>query len=205
MRVYLIRHGQTAWNTSGKAQGHTDVSLDDLGRRQAEATGAALAELGVKRILSSDLMRSMQTAQPLADALNLPIASRRELRERTFGELEGRHYTVLRAWFDDQAKARKLPHHKLRPKGGESLADVWTRLDPIIKDLFRSREDTAIFSHGGSCGLLMARLLKANIEVASSFRFPNCAITELKRRPDDVFQLMRVNCASHLKGLAEEE
>ncbi len=205
MRVYLIRHGQTAWNSSGKAQGHTDVSLDDVGRLQAAATGRALAGLGIRRIISSDLQRSVETARPLAEIDGLELIERRELRERTFGELEGRHYTVLRAWFDDQARLQRLPEHKLRPPGGESLADVWKRLEPITRDLFRTREDTAIFSHGGSCGLLMARLLKAPIEVSRSFRFPNCAITELKRRPDDVFQLMRVNCSRHLCGIAEGE
>jgi broad specificity phosphatase PhoE len=161
--------------------------------------------LGIRRILTSDLKRSVETARALAEMDGLDLIERKELRERTFGELEGSHYTVLRAWFDDQARLQRLPEHKLRPPGGESLADVWKRLEPIARDLFRSREDTAIFSHGGSCGLLMARLLKAPIEVSRSFRFSNCAITELKRRPDDIFQLMRVNCKGHLCGISDGE
>lgn len=65
MRVYLIRHGQTAWNAHGRAQGHTDIELDQEGREQAKALGEAARAGGIRahKVVTSDLVRSAATAK----------------------------------------------------------------------------------------------------------------------------------------------
>ena len=62
MRLYLVRHGQTAWNKEGRAQGHSDTELDEDGRAQARSLVAAFSGVEVRRVLSSDLKRSAETA-----------------------------------------------------------------------------------------------------------------------------------------------
>lgn len=198
MRVYLVRHGQTSWNADGRAQGHSDVDLDETGRDQSERLAEALAGLSVRRIYSSDLKRCVQTATPLSQLLSCQILVRDTLRERTFGILEGKHYTEIRAWFQAEMRNQKKPEHELRPEGAESLKDVWKRVTPIEKELQRTNDNTVIFSHGGTCGLLLGRLIKGNVETARSFRFENASITELIRRPDGFYQLLRYNDTGHL-------
>ena len=198
MRVYLVRHGQTAWNADGRAQGHSDVDLDETGREQSERLCDAMRSVGIRRVFSSDLKRCVQTATPLAQALGVPIQIRETLRERTFGILEGKHYTEIRAWFHMESRLRKKPEHELRPEGAESLKDVWKRVAPVEREIERMNENTILFTHGGTCGLLLGRLIKANVETGRSFRFENASVTELIRRPDGFFQLLRYNDTSHL-------
>ena len=61
-RLVLVRHGQTAWNAEGRAQGHADVGLDDTGRDQAGAMAPVVAETAPDLLLSSDLARARETA-----------------------------------------------------------------------------------------------------------------------------------------------
>lgn len=198
MRVYLVRHGQTAWNADGRAQGHSDVDLDQTGLEQADRLREALRGLGIRRVYSSDLQRCVQTATPLARDLGVSPLVRDTLRERTFGMLEGKHYTEIRTWFQTEARSQKKPEWELRPDGAESLKDVWKRVAPVERELERTNENSVVFSHGGTCGLLLGRLIKANVETGRSFRFENASITELIRRPDGFFQLLRYNDTTHL-------
>ncbi|MES1228474.1 MAG: histidine phosphatase family protein [Armatimonadota bacterium] len=198
MRVYLVRHGQTAWNADGRAQGHSDVDLDQTGLEQAQRLCDSLRGLGIRRIYTSDLKRCVQTATPLSQQMGIPLLVRDVLRERTFGILEGKHYTEIRAWFQAEARLQKKPEYELRPEGAESLKDVWKRVAPMERELDRTNDSTVIFSHGGTCGLLLGRLIKANVETGRSFRFENASVTELIRRPDGFFQLLRYNDTTHL-------
>lgn len=204
MRVYLIRHAQTTWNNEGRAQGHTDVEIDRVGRAQARLAAEFFDRRIVHRVLSSDLKRCLQTAQPTADLTELAVDTRRELRERSFGVLEGQHYTVLRAYFDGENRARQIPRHEVRPEGGESVVDVWRRVKPVVQEIERLKEDTVIFSHGGTIALLLAQMLKANVETALGFKFDNASVTEVKRLPTGIWQMVRYNDSRHLDVLHEE-
>ncbi len=68
-KLYLIRHGQSGGNVDGTFGGHSPTPLSELGKRQAEITAKALAQERIDVIYSSDLLRAVQTAEPLA---NLP-------------------------------------------------------------------------------------------------------------------------------------
>jgi len=201
MRLYLVRHGQTAWNADGRAQGHSDVELDETGLAQALILREALLSASAKRVFSSDLKRCVQTAAPLAEAIGQEVLQREALRERTFGVLEGKHYTDLRFWFQAEARAQGLSEFELRPDEGESVKDVWKRLAPVDREINRGSENTVVVAHGGTCALLLARLINASVESSRSFRFENASITELVRRPDGFWQLLRYNDTRHLAGV----
>src|SRR4051812_36304655 len=95
MRLYIVRHGQTAWNAEERAQGHTDIPLDETGLKQAEFLGDMLAEEPIESVLTSDLQRSAQTARFIAQRLGVTIEQTPLLRERTFGEWEGLPYAEV--------------------------------------------------------------------------------------------------------------
>ena len=204
MRVYLIRHGHTEWNNEGRAQGHKDVEIDKIGRGQARITAEFFDRRVVHRIISSDLTRCRQTAQPTADLTELGLELTPALRERSFGKLEGMHYTVLRAFFDGEVRDKGIKRWDARPDGGESLQDTWNRSLPVIEQVKATSEDTVIFSHGGTIALILAQFMNATIETAMSFKFDNCSITELKRLPTGIWQLVRYNDTRHLEVLHEE-
>ncbi|MEO7675092.1 MAG: histidine phosphatase family protein, partial [Pyrinomonadaceae bacterium] len=88
-RLYLVRHGQSAGNAEGRFGGHGPTPLSDLGRTQADCTAEMLAKEGVSAIYASDLLRAVQTAEPLAELINVPVNRTSAFRERHVGVLEG--------------------------------------------------------------------------------------------------------------------
>ncbi|MGV3615830.1 MAG: histidine phosphatase family protein [Fimbriimonas sp.] len=198
MRLYLVRHGQTAWNEAGRAQGHTDIPLDATGLRQAEAVGEAFREIPLDRILTSDLQRAHQTAAPISDAAGVPLTIRRDLRERSFGDWEGNGFTDVAAWALERSIDEAIHLLEVRPPNGESFADVWNRLDAVVDDLNEMDGRVAIVTHGGTCGVLLARLTRGSLETTRSFRFGNTGVTELERRADGYYVIQRYNDVTHL-------
>src|SRR4051812_29901432 len=87
--LFLIRHGETAWNAESRFQGQQDSPLTLLGIAQAEAAAAHLAAHQLNALYSSDLPRTLQTAQPIALATGLAVVAEPALRERNLGLFEG--------------------------------------------------------------------------------------------------------------------
>jgi len=201
MRVFLVRHGQTEWNVSNKAQGHVDIGLDETGLAQAKLLGQRLAGEGIERILTSDLGRCRQTIDPLVQATGIEPEIRLDLRERTFGAMEGEDFFKLHTWMREEAVRLGLPDWEVRPPGGESMADVSARLKDIEQEIRNETQTLAVVSHGGALAQLLTRLLKGSPETARAFRFSNCGVTVLSRRPDGSLLLDKFNDCLHTEVL----
>jgi broad specificity phosphatase PhoE len=134
LTLLLVRHGQSEWNAAGLMQGQTaHVPLTELGHQQAAQAAAALAALtrdgaGPGALLSSDLLRAVQTAEHCAAATGLPVRTTPALREQGYGVLEGRPSRELWDvvdWTD--------PHWSA--EGGESLAQLHGRVADLMAAL----------------------------------------------------------------------
>lgn len=88
------------------------------------------------------------------------------------------------------------------PGGGESFADLWDRLDAIVADLWDERQNAVVITHGGTCAVLLARLLQGSLSTRQSFRLANGSITELSRQ-FDFFRISRYNDTRHLCEVAK--
>src|ERR1039458_3614057 len=96
--LVLVRHGESTWNELKLVQGQNNAAqLNGRGREQAKAAVTSLRACNFDVILSSDLTRALQTAQVFAHALDLEIVTAAALRERSFGDLEGRGLSELRS------------------------------------------------------------------------------------------------------------
>ena len=198
MRLYLVRHGQTSWNAQEKAQGHTDICLDEEGLEQAQMLGSAFQGVTLDLVLSSDLQRARETARPIASATNCRLETEPLLRERGFGVWEGKSFAEFRKHLPQTDSLDEM--FNFVTPGGESFADVWERLQPVVQRLLETNQDLAVVTHGGTCALLLAQLLRADFGTSRSFRFGNAAIVELERKPDGYFTLLRYNDTSHLRS-----
>ena len=144
LTLLLVRHGQSEWNAAGLLQGQTpDVPLTELGHAQAAAAAAELAELRPGALLSSDLLRAVQTAEHCARATGLPLVTSAALREQGYGELEGRPSRELWDvvdWTD--------PHWSA--PGGESLTELHARVQAFVKELAAEppADVIALVTHG---------------------------------------------------------
>jgi probable phosphoglycerate mutase len=127
-RIFLVRHGQTAWNAERRILGRTDVPLDATGMAQAAALARVWPrDAGAVRLVSSPLVRARATADAIAGALCCAVEGVDALVEQDQGVLEGlpaqelatRHSELLAAWREDPG-AVTLP-------GGEAMRDVQAR------------------------------------------------------------------------------
>jgi probable phosphoglycerate mutase len=99
--IYLVRHGETAFNRERRLQGHVDSELTELGVRQAQAVARRLAELTRGepgwRVISSPLGRARRTAGFVARAVGAEVEEDRRLIELSWGDWDGRLRRELEA------------------------------------------------------------------------------------------------------------
>ncbi len=150
-RLFVLRHGQTAWNAEQRLQGHLDAPLDGVGRWQAARLAQALADEGLAAIYSSDLQRAHDTALPLGTACGLPVVTDAALRERSFGRLEGLTYAEIEERFPEDALGWRRREPGFGPGGGESLVEFCARCVPAVARLAAAHagQAIAVVSHGG--------------------------------------------------------
>ena len=144
----VIRHGQAEGNTSHRFIGWSDVSLDEVGHSQAEAVAQRLAGAGIQRIISSDIRRAAQTAEPLAKLLGIEVELDERFREIGNGEWTGLLPEDIAARWPDMWDRYVNGSDVDRP-GGERWMDVRLRVRAGLADVSADERTTAIFTHGG--------------------------------------------------------
>jgi broad specificity phosphatase PhoE len=171
MEVVLVRHGETEWSRDLRHTGRTDVPLTDEGRREAGRLHDALRDWSFTRVLSSPLGRALDTCRlaGLGDGAELSDA----LLEWDYGEYEGETTAQIR---------------ELRPgwnlwrdgcPGGEAVADVGARVDPLVAELKASDGDVAVFAHGHLLRVLAARWAELPPEAGARFWLATATISVL--------------------------
>ncbi|KRF34445.1 histidine phosphatase family protein [Nocardioides sp. Soil805] len=181
--VYLVRHGQSEWNVLRLTQGQTShPRLTSLGRRQAQRAasliGEDLAGRPVTRILTSDLVRAVETAEVVSRALQAPVALDTRLREQHLGELEGRGYDET--WAAGEAHDWSDPALPLA--GGESLLEVHDRLGAVLAEVAEHDGGvTVLVSHGDAIRAAIARLTGVAPHEAPWVEVANGAVARVER------------------------
>jgi broad specificity phosphatase PhoE len=206
-RVLLIRHGQSEGNAARRFGGHTPTPLSALGHRQAEATARALRAESITAIYSSDLMRAVETATPLALALNLQIRQSDAFRERGVGHMEGLTFEEAAQKFPDEYAAllRRDFEHVL--SGGESYRQLLERAAHALDHAIAANQGStiAVFSHTGTICILALHLLGALDAPALRpvwLTTANCGISRFDLRADGFLRVSALNDISHLVHLA---
>jgi broad specificity phosphatase PhoE len=177
-RLVLVRHGQTAWNLEGRAQGHTDVGLDDTGRAQAAALAPYIASLGPSNLWSSDLARARQTAAVLASATGLEVRTDARLREFDVGERAGLTVEEFAIAFPDEYAAWQAGHVTGGVPGAETPKQVIARMVPAlgeIWDTIPAGQTGVVVSHGACLKVCLAAFLGWPESVLDTLRgLDNC-------------------------------
>lgn len=152
-RILFVRHGETEWNVKRIIQGWRGTRLNDLGLRQASLMARRVKGLGLKfdHILTSDLLRAAQTADALGKSLKLKPKRCKDLRERRFGDWEGKRIEDVLAKFKLGPKSRKDPFLAFDPKGGESMNVFAKRMQGFLKAVVKDYQGKTIaaVTHGG--------------------------------------------------------
>ncbi|MBQ7797463.1 MAG: histidine phosphatase family protein, partial [Lachnospiraceae bacterium] len=155
MRILLIRHGR-----QNSPLCNVNVPLAEEGRRQAELLGERLKKEHVDAVWSSDLIRAVETADIINEKLQVPREIRENLKEISFGDMEGLSDSVIADRFEDFLRGRAKMEKDMAYPGGESAADVVKRVLPVMKEISEHDYDTvAVVTHGGVIRSLVAHYL----------------------------------------------
>lgn len=205
MRLLLVRHGETDWNTTLRYQGHLAISLNERGRNQSLRAAEALAKEGASALYASDVVRAWETAVIIGQLLGLDPQPLPGLREVDVGLWEGLTPDELYARYPEHmAEIERDPANTVR-LGGESYAQMQLRVVAAIEELrVRHQGETVIVAtHGGPIRALICHLLGAPLGSFSRLWIDNGAISEIIHHPRYIWRVQRVNDVCHLKGADE--
>lgn len=148
-KIYFIRHAESIANSKGIYQGQShDTGLSVLGKQQAEALAEALARRGVKKIMSSPSKRTMETANLLAQRLNISVEKDVGLIETNHGDWEGKPKEEIEKKWPKQWQAWQRTPSNVQMPGGEHTSDTVTRAKEVLKSIAKYNSDTAVITHG---------------------------------------------------------
>jgi len=173
----LIRHGHTSWNRAGRIQGRTDIPLDDDARAQ-------LARLRLPEpwdsaaLVSSPLSRAVETAELISG--RTPV-TRPELIEMDWGKWEGQKGVELLANPENGYRHIENWGWDYRPPGGESPADLRTRLASWVASI---TTDTVAVCHIGIMRVLMAQACGWDFDGPSPFQIKRNRLYVLSVSPE---------------------
>ncbi|HLF72292.1 MAG TPA: histidine phosphatase family protein [Dehalococcoidia bacterium] len=204
MRLLLVRHGESVGNSENRLQGQAEYDLTDLGRRQAEATGRRLAEMGVTAVYSSPLRRAQHTAQACAAHLGIEARLDEALSEYHFGEMSGSTYQEVR----ERLGVATAPAERVYP-GEEGRDNFFARVTTAVWRIAdeHAGETVAVISHGGPIALFCQSVLGLPYKRPMPFVIGNASICAIDVNDDANLEranrsvLTRLNDAYHLRGI----
>ena len=195
LNVYLLRHGETAYNADGNRYcGRTDICLTAKGIKQAEVAFNQLKDISPDAVYSSPLERARHTASIAAGGK--PVETDHRLIEVDFGSWEGKtrdefiteRPDLWKSWIDDTANARA-------GGSGETGAEVVRRVDAFYNEMFETHPDGTILvvGHNGINRLYMAHKLGMNLKYYRRIVQENSSITLFELDNNREFFLKKLN------------
>jgi probable phosphoglycerate mutase len=176
--LLATRHGQTIWNKKGRLQGHLDSPLSPLGRTQAEALALRLSATPFTQLYTSDLGRTVVTAEPITEKTGRKLVTDASLRERAFGAFEGLTVKECKQRFPDAWRRFKDPDPDSPILGGETLRERHERVCAGLQALVtRHRGETiVVVGHGGTLDSLFRMCTGLALEVPRTFSIRNASL-----------------------------
>ena len=171
LRLFLMRHGETAWSLSGRHTGRADIPLTKNGEIEARQLGERIRAISFPQIFCSPLLRAKQTCE-LAE-LDQDMQIVEDLAEWDNGDYEGQTH-------DDISALR--PNWNLFRDGcpnGEMPADIAKRADRLVARFCLLDGNIAVFAHSHLGRVLAARWLGLAVENAECFLLDTASLSIL--------------------------
>lgn len=197
-RLVLVRHGRTEWNLTRRAQGHTDIELDDTGHAEAERAAPYLAALRPARLWTSDLSRASQTAAYICGFSGVRAEPDPRLREYSVGARSGMTVAEFREHFPAEYAAWERDDPTRLVPGAESTADVLGRMVPALRGYVAALgpgRTGMVVTHGACLRASMLELLELPQSTDAAFAtMANCTWTTLQEaEPGGRLRLLAYN------------
>ncbi|MBU4376307.1 MAG: histidine phosphatase family protein [Candidatus Omnitrophica bacterium] len=159
-KLIIIRHGITDWSLAKKYCGHTDMELNDIGRRQAAELCEALKNEKINAVYSSGAKRALQFARIAFG--EFPVTVMTGLNEMDFGVFEGLTYEeIMREYPEIYSKWIDNPHNVNIPEG-ENMKDFIKRIETPLNEIIRqnANKTIALITHAGTIKAIISDILE---------------------------------------------
>lgn len=202
LRLILARHGRTSWNVQGRVQG--GGGLDEVGKAQVAALTRRLADEPIAAVYASPAWRARQTARPIADALGLPVRTRRLLRDLDYGRYAGALVADVMREAPELFHRWRTEPHTVTFDGGENLAALRLRIERFIGDVREAHPEGTVFAATHDSPVRMAVSIAHGLPDSSHreewIKTSYASITEL-HVDDGTVRIVCHNDAEHLEGI----
>jgi len=199
-RFYFLRHGEAAWNAEGRLCGSTDVPLSNAGRSQARSLAQRLRPIPVVALYSSPLIRALETARIIGEAVGrAPVVDPR-LAELNYGAWEGMTFEEIRRAAPDVYRAWDADPANLAPPEGESGAHLIERIRPFLADVAQRHPtgSVVVVCHKTVCRLLACHILGVPLDqYRLRITMDNAALNILETVEGN-WRVVTLNDTSHL-------
>ena len=206
MRLILVRHGETEWNRQGRIIGHTEIALNETGRKQAVLLTQALRNEKVSAIYASPLQRTRETATEISRVLGVAVTFDDALMEIAAGDIDGMTFEEVAERHKDFFQHWMKGDPLLCLPGGESFTDLRNRTWPAVQRIVGTHGDVDVIvvSHTLAIMSIISSALGMDIANFRRIRLNVASISILEFKDRNV-SLLLFNDTCHWKGLERIE
>ncbi len=181
--LYIVRHGETVWNTQDRMQGVNDSPLTEKGIIHAGSMGEKLKTLDAdfKIIYTSDLGRASETSRLINNHLNIEIVPDVRLRERNMGVFEGHSWDYVRENYKEDFKLLVSDDDSYEIPEGESRAAYRDKVISFLEFIAEKHdgENVLAVTHRGFINFMLRIILNIPLNARNGFRINNASLTVL--------------------------
>ena len=201
LRLFVIRHGETASSRERRFAGSRDIPLTDDGLRQCEAVACALTESFVTAVYASPLERARASAEVIARLHGLPVRIDPSFSEMAFGEWEGLTREEVAARFPQAYAQWRSTPHLVGPAGGEPLAQVAARVAGGVEELLGTHpgQTVVLVTHAIVARVIVLAALGLGLDRLWAVDAAPAGITEIEYEPGWA-TVHRMNTLAHLEA-----
>ncbi len=199
--VFLVRHGVTDWHAERRVLGHRDVGLNPTGLEQARIVAASLKDLPIGEVISSPMLRAVQTSEIIAEQYGIEIARDPRLADFRVGKWEGMAYEDVLVSPEYQRFVADPMSERI--PGGEDLQQIRDRAIGAVEQAIGDTpagESVAIVTHAGIVRVVLAHYLGSNLANYHRLRVSPGSISVLSFADDRTLpRVLAVNWRSSMK------
>ena len=205
--IVIVRHAESVANTLGVYQGQThDTDLSPLGKKQAKALAARLKIFGARKIISSPLKRTHQTAKAIVDEVGCRIEINEAIIETNHGVWEGKHKDWIKEnYADDYLMWLQKPSGVTFP-GGEAYMDVVKRTLNFLENT-EFEPNTVVVTHDNILRAMITLINNADIDKMWDIPMETASLNFFevnKVNNKNLFRTLKLNEVGHLAGLRND-
>ena len=197
MKLYLVRHAQSLRNARQKSTHDSDLS--EIGQEQARRLGSYFKNKHIDLIYCSTMIRAMNTLKEILPYLKKSkVVYSKEIVEHKMGT----HGKDSDDWttFAKAASESGKPFHLYKPKGGESLTEVYKRAGKFYKNLLKKhrKDNVLVVGHGIFSLYLILNALKLDVLEGKYYSLSNASVSQLDINPTEKVTYFNINDYNHL-------